>query len=71
MFDEIKNDSMLKHWDVNKVYGWTLSQTLLQVVLNGLKKHLNLIKISQNIIVKIMTNEILLNIYVQNTKKIS
>ena len=29
MFDEIKNDSMLKHWDVNKVYGWTLSQTLL------------------------------------------
>ena len=41
-YDKTKKLSCLKYWDVNDIYGWTMSQKCLEMTLNGVEIFLNL-----------------------------
>ena len=54
MMDYGKNKEplYLNYWDVNNLYGWAIPKSFQNLILNGLKILLSLMKISQKTCVK-------------------
>ena len=66
--DKNKKSWDLKYWDVNNLYGWIMSQKLQQIIFRESKIFLNLMKISQEAIMKKVAKDIFLENDVQCPK---